>query len=77
MISRLVTILIIAAIILAAVFISISVSPSAFASKGHDNEKAVTHYLEQVKEYCEHANGVYKQTHYHHYSCSFIDFVRI
>jgi len=61
---------------LAAVFIFISASPLAFASKGQDNEKVVTHYLEQVKEYCEHASGVYQQTHDRHYSCSFIDFVR-
>jgi hypothetical protein len=74
-ISRLVSISIIAAITLTAVFISISASPLAFASKGQDNVKVVTHYLEQVKEYCEHASGVYKQTNDRHYSCSFIDFV--
>jgi nucleotide-binding universal stress UspA family protein len=43
-------------------------------SKGLDN-KIVTHYLEQVNEYCEHAIGVYQQTHNRHYSGSFIDFV--
>jgi len=60
---------------LSGVFISISASPLAFASKGEDNGKVVTHYLEQVKEYCEHVSGVYQQTHNRHYSCSFIDFV--
>ena len=39
---------------LTAVFISISTTPLAFASNGQDNEKVGTHYLEQVKEYCEH-----------------------
>jgi len=59
---------------LTGVFISISASPLAFASKGEDNGKVVTPYLEQVKEYCEHVSGVYKQTRDRHYSCSFIDF---
>ncbi len=61
---------------LTAVFISISASPLAFASKGQDNKKVVTHYLEQVKEYSKNAIGIYKQTHDCHYLSSFIDFVR-
>ena len=76
MISLLVSIPLIATIMLIAIFISISASPLAFGSKGQDNEKVVTHYLEQVKQYCEHASGVYKQTQDQHYSCSFIDVVR-
>ena len=76
MISLLVSIPLIATIMLIAIFISISASPLAFGSKGQDNEKVVTHYLEQVKQYCEHASGVYKQTQDHRYSCSFIDVVR-
>jgi hypothetical protein len=76
MISLLVSIPLIAAIMLISIFISHSASPLAFASKGQDKEKVVTHYLEQIKVYCEHASGVYKQTHDRHYSCSFIDFVR-
>ncbi len=52
---------------LTAVFISISASPLAFASKRQNNEKVGTYYLEQVKEYCEHASGVYMQTHDRHY----------
>ena len=73
--SQLGSILSIATIMLIASFISNSASPMAFASKGQDKEKVVTHYSEQIKEYCEHASGVYKQTHHRHYSCSFIDFV--
>ena len=62
---------------LTTVLTSISASPLAFTSKGRDNEKLGTPYLEQVKEYCDHVSGIYQHTHDRHYSCSFIDFVEI
>jgi len=64
----------IVAIVIAGVFVSVFMFPLAFSIKEDKNESVDIHYLQNIKERCNHTGATYKENYDgRNYACIFTD----